>query len=53
MKLFEGVVTARVDIVKDHIDLTTTFRKYLERWMISKGFLKALRLEEEQLHVRT
>jgi DNA-binding Lrp family transcriptional regulator len=52
VKLFEGVVAARIDIVKDHIDLTTTFRKYLERWMVSKGFLKAPpKLEEQQLNV--
>jgi DNA-binding Lrp family transcriptional regulator len=47
VKLMEGVVLARVDIVKEHIDMAESYGRYIESWMMSKGFLKARRLREE------
>jgi len=54
VKLLEGVVAARVDIVKEHIELTETYGAYIEQRMISRGLVRTPRSQEERhLHVST
>lgn len=36
----DGVAAARIEIVKQHIDLTRNFTEYVQKWMRGKGFLK-------------
>jgi DNA-binding Lrp family transcriptional regulator len=38
VKHFEGVASARVDIVREHIDQASMLAPYVERWLESGGF---------------
>jgi DNA-binding Lrp family transcriptional regulator len=51
IKQVEGVAVARVEIVKDHIDMTGAYTGYLEKWIAEKGYLKKSIGEEQSIRV--